>query len=132
MLPVQRAAGSGSRRRSCAHYAALLAPPFNGGVLVLRTPALAELRGPRAPRSARVELGVDATALREVREATLTAAGQHVGLIWESPRNAWGHWDYIDLGVSDEVRPLTVKLEGANTASKNKIVREFTKQASSE
>ena len=46
-----------------------------------------------------------ASALREGREAPLTAAGQHVGLFWESPRNAWGHWDYIDLGVSDEVAP---------------------------
>ena len=65
------------------------------------------------PTGSPLALKIDnASALREGREAPLTAAGQHVGLFWESPRNAWGHWDYIDLGVSDEVRPLTVKLEG--------------------
>ena len=65
------------------------------------------------PAGSALALKLDhASALREGREAPLTAAGQHVGLFWESPRNAWGHWDYIDLGVSDEVRPLTVKLEG--------------------
>ena len=65
------------------------------------------------PKGSPLALKLDhASALREGREAPLTAAGQHVGLFWESPRNAWGNWDYIDLGVSDEVRPLTVKLEG--------------------
>jgi len=65
------------------------------------------------PKGSPLALKLDnASALREGREVPLTAAGQNVGLFWESPRNAWGHWDYIDLGVSDEVRPLTVKLEG--------------------
>ena len=53
-----------------------------------------------------------ANVLREGYEAPLTANGKHVGLYWAKPRNAWGHWDYIDLGVSEKLRPLSVKLDG--------------------
>ena len=53
-----------------------------------------------------------ANVLREGGEAPLTANGKHVGLYWAKPRNAWGHWDYIDLGVSEKLRPLRVKLDG--------------------
>ena len=53
-----------------------------------------------------------ANVLREGGEAPLTANGKHVGLYWAKPRNAWGHWDYIDLGVSEKLRPLSVKLDG--------------------
>ena len=52
-----------------------------------------------------------AATLRAGGEAPLTANGKNVGLYWPHPRNAWGHWDYIDLGVG-AVRPLRVKLEG--------------------
>ena len=53
-----------------------------------------------------------ANVLREGYEAPLTANGKHVGLYWAKPRNAWGHWDYIDLGVTDRAQPLHVNLEG--------------------
>ena len=53
-----------------------------------------------------------ANVLRQGYEAPLTANGKHVGLYWAKPRNAWGHWDYIDLGVSEKLRPLSVKLDG--------------------
>jgi len=72
-----------------------------------------------APRLALVAAGSadalrfdHADVLRAGGEAPLTANGKHVGLYWPQPRNAWGHWDYIDLGCSDRVRPLRVKLEG--------------------
>jgi len=71
-----------------------------------------------APRLALVAAGSadalrfdHADVLRAGGEAPLTANGKHVGLYWPQPRNAWGHWDYIDLGCSDRVRPLRVKLE---------------------
>ena len=71
-----------------------------------------------APRLALVAAGSadalrfdHADVLRAGGEAPLSANGKHVGLYWPQPRNAWGHWDYIDLGVSDGVRPLYVKLE---------------------
>ena len=53
-----------------------------------------------------------ANVLREGYEAPLTANGKHVGLYWAKPRNAWGHWDYIDLGVSEKLCPLRVKFDG--------------------
>ena len=55
-----------------------------------------------------------AATLRSGGAAPLTANNGEVniGLYWEHPRNAWGHWDYIDLGVSPEVQPLTVRLDG--------------------
>ena len=72
-----------------------------------------------APRLALVAAGSadalrfdHADVLRAGGEAPLSANGKHVGLYWPQPRNAWGHWDYIDLGCSDRVRPLRVKLEG--------------------
>ena len=71
-----------------------------------------------APRLALVAAGSadalrfdHADVLRAGGEAPLSANGKHVGLYWPQPRNAWGHWDYIDLGCSDRVRPLRVKLE---------------------
>ena len=54
----------------------------------------------------------NAATLRAGGEAPLTANGKNVGLYWSQPRNAWGHWDYIDLGVSEKLRPLRVKLDG--------------------
>ena len=73
-----------------------------------------------APRLALVAAGSadalrfdHADVLRAGGEAPLSANGKHVGLYWPQPRNAWGHWDYIDLGCSDRVRPLRVKLEGS-------------------
>jgi hypothetical protein len=72
-----------------------------------------------APRLALVAVGSadalrfdHADVLRAGGEAPLSANGKHVGLYWPQPRNAWGHWDYIDLGCSDRVRPQRVKLEG--------------------
>ena len=71
-----------------------------------------------APRLALVAAGSadalrfdHADVLRAGGEAPLSANGKHVGLYWPQPRNAWGHWDYIDLCCSDRVRPLRVKLE---------------------
>ena len=72
-----------------------------------------------APRLKLVAAGSDdalrfdnAATLRAGGEAPLTANGKNVGLYWSQPRNAWGHWDYIDLGVSEKLRPLSVKLDG--------------------
>ena len=72
-----------------------------------------------APRLKLVAAGSDdalhfdnAATLRAGGEAPLTANGKNVGLYWSQPRNAWGHWDYIDLGVSEKLRPLRVKLDG--------------------
>ena len=72
-----------------------------------------------APRLKLVAAGSDdalrfdnAATLRSGRAAPLTANGKNVGLYWSQPRNAWGHWDYIDLGVSEKLRPLSVKLDG--------------------
>ena len=53
-----------------------------------------------------------AATLRAGGAAPLTARGAHVGPYWHATRDAWGHWSYIDLGVSGAVQPLTVKLEG--------------------
>ena len=53
----------------------------------------------------------NAATLRSGGTAPLTANGKNVGLYWPQPRNAWGHWDYIDLGVSEKLRPLRVKLD---------------------
>ena len=72
-----------------------------------------------APRLVLVAAGSDdalrfdhAGALREGGTAPLTANGKNVGLYWSQPRNAWGHWDYIDLGVTDRAQPLHVNLDG--------------------
>ena len=72
-----------------------------------------------APRLALVAAGSadalrfdHADVLRAGGEAPLSANGKNVGLYWSQPRNAWGHWDYIDLGVTDRAQPLHVKLDG--------------------
>ena len=53
-----------------------------------------------------------AATLRSGGTAPLTANGKNVSPFWSQPRNAWGHWDYIDLGVSEKLQPLSVKLDG--------------------
>ena len=54
----------------------------------------------------------NAATLRSGGTAPLTANGKNVSPFWSQPRNAWGHWDYIDLGVTDRAQPLHVKLDG--------------------
>ena len=54
----------------------------------------------------------NASTLRSGGTAPLTANGKNVSPFWSQPRNAWGHWDYIDLGVTDRAQPLHVNLEG--------------------
>ena len=54
----------------------------------------------------------NAATLRSGGTAPLTANGKNVSPFWSQPRNAWGHWDYIDLGVTDRAQPLHVNLDG--------------------
>ena len=72
-----------------------------------------------APRLALVAAGSadalhfdNAATLRSGGTAPLTANGKNVSPFWSQPRNAWGHWDYIDLGVTDRAQPLHVNLDG--------------------
>ena len=56
-----------------------------------------------------------AATLRQGRAAPLwlaSPAGVAIAPKWSNPRNAFGQWEYIELGVGAGVQPLTVALDG--------------------